>query len=112
MYDILKNMNFEESLARLEEITGKLESNDLSLDESLRIFEEGIKLSRFCEEKLTEAEQKLEILKSSEIEEFIEEHEEKEIKSDKKKPKKRKELLVSSEDDVSDESDRPDSFLF
>ena len=105
-------MNFEESLKRLEEITAKLESNDLSLDESLKIFEEGIKLSRFCEKKLTDAEQKLEILKSSEIEEFIDEHEEKENKSDKKKTKKKKESSQSDDDSVSSEIDQPDSFLF
>ncbi len=63
-------MNFEESLARLEEITEKLESQDISLEDSLKMFEEGIRLSKFCEKKLTEAEQKLEIIKSEEIEEF------------------------------------------
>ena len=105
-------MNFEESLVRLEEITAKLESNDLSLDESLKIFEEGIKLSRFCEKKLTDAEQKLEILKSLEIEEFIDEHEKKENKADKKKIKKKKESSQSNDDSVSGEIDQPDSFLF
>src|SRR4030042_149906 len=63
-------MNFEESLARLEEITEKLESQDISLEDSLKMFEEGIRLSKFCEKKLTEAEQKMEIIKSEEIEEF------------------------------------------
>lgn len=63
-------MNFEESLERLEDITAKLESQDISLEDSLKMFEEGIRLSRFCEKKLTEAEQKLEILKSEEINEF------------------------------------------
>jgi exodeoxyribonuclease VII small subunit len=63
-------MNFEESLTRLEEITSKLESQDISLEDSLKMFEEGIKLSRFCEKKLTEAEQKLEILKAEDINQF------------------------------------------
>ena len=66
----MKKMNFEESLERLEDITAKLESQDISLEDSLKMFEEGIRLSRFCEKKLTEAEQKLEILKSEEINEF------------------------------------------
>ncbi len=64
----MKKENFEESLKRLEEITEKLEKGELSLDESLKIFEEGIKLSRFCQKKLTEAEQKVEILKSTDVE--------------------------------------------
>ena len=64
----MEKINFEKSLIRLEEITKELESGNLSLDDSLKIFEEGIKLSRFCEKKLTEAGQKLEILKSSDLE--------------------------------------------
>ena len=63
-------MDFEQSLLRLEEITQKLESGELSLDESLKIFEEGIKLSRLCEKKLTDADQKLEILKSTDFEQI------------------------------------------
>lgn len=62
-----KKINFEESLERLEEITKLLENGDMTLDESLRIFEEGIKLSRLCENKLTEVEHKIEILKNCDI---------------------------------------------
>jgi exodeoxyribonuclease VII small subunit len=62
-----KKVNFEDSLNRLEEIANELESGELSLDDSLKYFEEGVKLSRFCEKKLTEVEQKLEILKSTDI---------------------------------------------
>lgn len=62
-----KKLNFEESLKRLEEITQSLEDGDLSLDDSLKIFEEGVRLSRFCEKKLTDVEQKLEILKTTDI---------------------------------------------
>lgn len=53
---------FEESLARLEEIVKELESGDLSLDLSLKLFEEGIKLSRVCNKRLEEAERRVEIL--------------------------------------------------
>jgi len=63
----LKKLTFEESLKRLEEITEKLESGELSLDDSLKYFEEGVKLSRFCEKKLTETEQKVKILESTDI---------------------------------------------
>lgn len=53
---------FEESLKKLEEIVGQLEQGDLSLDESLRLFEDGIKLSRLCSRQLEEAERKVEVL--------------------------------------------------
>jgi len=53
---------FEAALERLEEIVKKMESGDLSLEESLTAFEEGIRLSRFCADRLDEAERKVEIL--------------------------------------------------
>ena len=53
---------FEKSLARLEEVVKRLESTDLSLDEAMKLFEEGVKLSRECQEQLEEAEGKVEIL--------------------------------------------------
>jgi exodeoxyribonuclease VII small subunit len=54
--------DFETSLKRLEEIVKKLESGDLSLDSALELFEEGIKLSRFCHSRLEQAERRVEIL--------------------------------------------------
>ena len=54
--------DFETALKRLEEIVKKLESGDLSLDSALELFEEGIKLSRFCHTRLEQAERKVEIL--------------------------------------------------
>ena len=53
---------FEQSLAELEDIVGKLESGDLPLEESLQLFEKGIKLSRECRSRLTNAERRIEIL--------------------------------------------------
>lgn len=53
---------FESALARLEEITKDLEDGDLSLENSLKKFDEGIKLADFCNQKLTEAKAKVEIL--------------------------------------------------
>jgi len=53
---------FEAALARLEEIVQELEKGDLSLEQSLKRFEEGIKLSRICNKRLDEAERKVEIL--------------------------------------------------
>jgi len=54
--------SFETSLAELEQIVGKLESGDLPLEESLDLFEKGIKLSRECRTRLTNAERRIEIL--------------------------------------------------
>ena len=54
--------NFEEALEALEKIVQRLEDAALPLDEALSLFEEGIKLSRFCAKKLDEAEKKVEIL--------------------------------------------------
>ncbi|MFN2366156.1 MAG: exodeoxyribonuclease VII small subunit [Desulfurivibrionaceae bacterium] len=54
--------NFEESLAKLERITEELESGDLTLEESLKKFDEGVKLAEFCNHKLDEAQQKVNIL--------------------------------------------------
>jgi exodeoxyribonuclease VII small subunit len=53
---------FERALARLEEIVQKLEQGDLPLEQSLKLFEEGIRLSRICNTRLEEAERKVEVL--------------------------------------------------
>jgi len=53
---------FEEALGKLEEIVKRMESGDMSLEESLRAFEEGIKLARLCSRKLDEAERRVEFL--------------------------------------------------
>jgi exodeoxyribonuclease VII small subunit len=53
---------FEEAMKRLEEIVGQLEKGEIPLEETLSLFEEGVKLSRFCREKLDEAEKRVEIL--------------------------------------------------
>lgn len=53
---------FEDSLKKLEQIVDRLEEGDLALDESLKLFEEGIRLSRLCTKHLEEAERKVDIL--------------------------------------------------
>lgn len=49
-------MDFEKKLGRLEEIVQKMERGDLALEESLKLFEEGVTLSRECQVRLNEAE--------------------------------------------------------
>ncbi len=57
-------MDFEKKLTRLEEIVAKMEAGDLSLEDSLKFFEEGVKLSRECNTQLSQAEQKVKVLMS------------------------------------------------
>lgn len=52
-------MDFEKKLGRLEEIVQKMEKGELSLEDSLKLFEEGVKLSRECHQNLNEAESKV-----------------------------------------------------
>ena len=54
--------NFETSIKRLEEIVQDLEKGDLTLEESLKVFEEGMSLITFCSQKLEEVEQKVTML--------------------------------------------------
>lgn len=60
--DPAKKPDFEHALARLEEIVRKLEAANLSLDDAMKLFEEGIQLSRDCQKHLEQAEGKVEIL--------------------------------------------------
>ena len=57
-----KEMSFEKAYKMLEEIAVKLESSDVTLDESITLFEEGVKLSKYCSDVLDKAKQKIEIL--------------------------------------------------
>ena len=54
--------NFETSLKELEEIVEQLEAGDLPLERSLELFEQGVKLSRDCQQRLDEAERRVELL--------------------------------------------------
>jgi exodeoxyribonuclease VII small subunit len=53
---------FEASLEALEQIVRQLENGDLPLEKSLELFEQGIRLSRECQERLSQAERRIEIL--------------------------------------------------
>jgi exodeoxyribonuclease VII small subunit len=57
-----KELNFEELITKLEEITNKLEKEQLSLDDSVKLFEEGMKITKECNSKLEDAEKKITIL--------------------------------------------------
>jgi exodeoxyribonuclease VII small subunit len=57
-----KNINLEKSLADLETLVAELEGGELSLEDAMKKFEQGIKLTRTCQNILKDAEQKVEIL--------------------------------------------------
>ena len=57
-----KSYSFETSLNKLEKLVEKMEGGDLPLEESLKIFEEGVKLTRECQQALANAEQKVKLL--------------------------------------------------
>jgi len=66
-------LTFEKAMKRLEEIVNALESGAVSLDDSLKLFEEGIKLSKYCENELKNIENKAaKILEDSQIKDFEE----------------------------------------
>lgn len=68
----MKNKSFEEAMSELEKVVNELEKADLSLDESVKKFQEGMELSNYCNQLLEDAEKKISILienKNGEIEE-------------------------------------------
>ena len=64
---------FETALKKLEEVVRRLEDGDLSLDDSLKAFEEGVKNAAFCARKLAEAEKRVELLLKQKDGSFVKE---------------------------------------
>ena len=98
---------FEKDLEKLEEIVAALEEGELSLDDAMKRFEEGIKLAKRCEKALSEAEKKIEILTKNadgelEAQPFGEDAE---TDPPKKKPAK-------NADDAEDAEEGEDELLF
>jgi exodeoxyribonuclease VII small subunit len=67
-----KTLTFESASARLEEIVRMLEKGNLSLDDSLGLYEEGVSLVRFCNSALENAERKIKVLSKNENDEMTE----------------------------------------
>lgn len=59
-----ENKSFENSLKELEKVVGKLEQGNLTLEESIKLYESGVRLNQYCEAELKKAEEKIEKLKT------------------------------------------------
>lgn len=68
----INSPSFEEALTELESLVETLEHGDLSLEESLKTFERGVKLTRTCQDALKQAEQKIQILSGKGSDEALE----------------------------------------
>ncbi|MBQ0135867.1 MAG: exodeoxyribonuclease VII small subunit [Oscillospiraceae bacterium] len=66
----MAELSYEQSMSKLEKIVAQLESGELGLEESLKLFEEGTKLAADCNKALNEAEQKIYKLNGEEVEEI------------------------------------------
>ena len=62
--------SFEDALKRLETLTQTMQNHDLPLEEALAVYEEGKELVQYCQAKLTEVEQKLQVLEADELKEL------------------------------------------
>ena len=69
----IEEMKLEEAMRRLDEVVKTLDSDRLDLDESLKLYEEGVRLVRACHEKLSDAERRISALRISEDGEMVEE---------------------------------------
>lgn len=62
MTDQKKYKDYESAMARLEEITSRLESGEAKLEEAIALYTEGLDIARFCDQKLTEADEKIKLI--------------------------------------------------
>lgn len=98
-----KKPNFETSLKELERIVRRLEDGDSSLEESLKLFEDGVKLARECQERLNQAERRIEVLLKDENGNPQLETIKAEDLREERQPKVKK-RIVFDDDDEEDES--------
>ncbi len=60
-----KYRDFESAVERLEEITDQLEAGETSLEDSIKLYTEGLEIAQFCEKKLTAAQKKIKIIRKN-----------------------------------------------
>ena len=61
-----EKMTFEQAIERMEQINSRLADGNLGIDESVALYEEGVKLAAFCDEKIKEAQRKITLLQEKE----------------------------------------------
>ncbi|MGI8470386.1 MAG: exodeoxyribonuclease VII small subunit [Pyrinomonadaceae bacterium] len=91
--------SFETSLSALEKIVRKLEEGDLTLEESLKLFEDGVRLSRECQERLGQAERRIEILlKDEDGNPVLQAIEKNDLLAEAREPKIKRRIIFDDED--------------
>jgi len=96
-----KKQTFEASLKELEKIVSQLEDGDLPLEESMKLFEKGIRLSRECQERLSQAERRIEVLLAEENGIPMLQAIEKDDLREKKEPQIKRRIVFDDDDDES-----------
>lgn len=95
-----KNKTFEASLQELEKIVRRLEDGDLPLEESLKLFENGVRLSRECQERLNQAERRIEILlKDEDGNPTLQTIGAEDLQAETRSPKSKRRIVFDSDDD-------------
>jgi exodeoxyribonuclease VII small subunit len=95
-----KQQTFETSLAALEKIVRRLEQGDLSLEESLKLFEDGVKLSRECQERLNQAERRIEVLlKDGDGNPALHEIKKEDLSEEAREPKVKRRIVFEDDED-------------
>ncbi len=95
-----KKLTFEASLKELEKIVRRLEDGDASLEDSLKLFEDGVRLSRECQERLNQAERRIEILlKDENGNPSLEIIRAEDLREERGEPKVKKRIVFDDNDD-------------
>ena len=101
-----QKQNFETSLTALEKIVRDLEAGDLPLEESLKLFEDGVKLSRECQERLAQAERRIEILtRDADGKPLVELLSDKTLQQPEEKPKVKRRYVFENDDEDNSEDE-------
>ena len=93
--------SFESSLGELERIVRQLEDGEMSLEESLKLFEDGVKLARECQQRLDQAERRIEVLLKDEDGNLSLQNLVPDEMREERQPKVKKRIVFDSDDDES-----------